>query len=346
MQKSAGTIIFLEYFRVYAFMAVFISHKFPQWAHIQLNDANYVEHLVSIIYNALMPTLTNGQAGVVIFFFISGYIIANKVDQEPTLVFLVKRIFRIYPLYISCLLGQDLLQAHHLPPLSVLLAQFTLMGDFFGTPTGLGVEWTLRIEMTFYLFAALLTLFPAFKHRIPVFVLILNLAAIISIVMPPFPSWSPDTFGHFNQFFPLLMTGMGLYYFDTGKTPFWSILLIITIGISALAATNMVILMFFSFFAVMIYRAKIPQWLWVRHISCLTYGFYLIHLWLYDILQGAYLQHGFVLWQAEALSFLSLIAICYAAHFIIEKPGIQLGHLVTKVLSRHKRAVPVMLPVS
>ena len=37
------------------------------------------------------------------------------------------------------------------PDMSVLVPQLLLIGDFFGTPYSLGgVEWTLRVEVLFY----------------------------------------------------------------------------------------------------------------------------------------------------------------------------------------------------
>ncbi len=342
-QKSGHTIIFLEYCRIYAFMAVFISHKFPQWAHIQLIGHSDAERLISMIYNAFMPSLTNGQGGVIMFFFISGYIIANKVDEEPTLVFLIKRLFRIYPLYIACVLASQYLSLGHLQPWSQLWPKFTLMGDFTHTDFGLGVEWTLRIEVTFYLFAAALTLLPKFKYRYPLLTLLITIATIICALMPPFPDWNPYTLGYFNQFFPFLMAGMGLYYFDIGKTPILAVTPIILIALSEMYAMAMPLLMFFAFFAAMTQRRHLPNWQWAKHISCITYGFYMIHLWLWDYLLPRFLSRGLSLGKSEALTFVCLLLVCYTAHYSIEKPGISIGRRLAKTMGRRGQAALTLL---
>ena len=49
----------------------------------------------------------NGNIGVDIFFMISGFIICyatQKVETRPLLSFVIRRFFRIYPLFLFCLL--------------------------------------------------------------------------------------------------------------------------------------------------------------------------------------------------------------------------------------------------
>jgi peptidoglycan/LPS O-acetylase OafA/YrhL len=326
--KNGGTIIFLEYFRIYAFIAVFISHKFPQYAHINLNPVNPISHVIDLIYNAFMPTITNGEGGVVIFFFISGYIIANKIDQEAPVEFLIKRIFRIYPLYIFAIFAVDWLLYHTVPDWRVLWPKFTLLGDFFGVQGALAIEWTLRIEVVFYLFAAILAILPSFPQRYKLIVLVLNITTLVCVIMPPFPSWSPNTIGKFNEFFPYLMLGMGLYYYDTRKTSLWAIGLIILVALSQLFAGPMPLLTFFMFFNVMLIRNKVPNYKWVGWISSITYAFYLFHLWLYDYFYQLFTNAWRLPWPTAA-TIAALVFSCYAAHFLIERPFIWLGRRVT-----------------
>jgi peptidoglycan/LPS O-acetylase OafA/YrhL len=323
--KPGETIIFLEYFRIYAFIAVFISHKFPKLSTINLNDSNPVTHIINLIYNAFMPTLTNGEGGVVIFFFISGYIIANKIDQEKPLEFLIKRIFRIYPLYIFASLALTWLFYHSILPWHLLWPQLTLMGDFIGIPGALAVEWTLRIEVVFYLFALVLACLPALAQRYRLIIAVLNLAAVICVIMPAFPNWSPNTIGKFNQFFPFLLVGMGLYYYDIKKTSLWPVLPVILIALAELGGAPMPLLMFFLFFNIMLVRHKIPSYRWISWISSITYSFYLFHLWLFDYFFQHFSRGGWNLPHPTLDTLAALILSCYAAHYVIEKPFIWLG---------------------
>jgi len=98
---------------------------------------------------------------VIVFFLTSGYIITHVLQNETTSEFMVKRIFRIYPLYIFAVIVETLLarivDGVALPGIGTLIPRLLLMGDFFGTPLALtGVEWTLRVEVCFYFYMALL----------------------------------------------------------------------------------------------------------------------------------------------------------------------------------------------
>jgi peptidoglycan/LPS O-acetylase OafA/YrhL len=325
--KARKTIVFLEFFRVYAVIAVFISHKFPEWALISLDEHRPVQHLIEIVYNAFMPILTNGQGGVIIFFFISGYVIAQKIEQESTIEFLVKRIFRIYPLYIVAVICVTFISPDRVIHWHRLWPKFTLLGDLNGVSFGLAVEWTLRIEVEFYLLAALLTLVGTFRHRDRLVLLLINAATVICVIMPPFPNWSPNTLGLFNQFFPFLMVGMGLYYYERKRAAFWMILPIIVLALSEMSAGGMALFMFFTFFLVMILRGEMRNYSWINRLSCITYSAYLFHLWLYDYLLREFTLIRFPL--PELTAVIGLILCCYLVHFLVERPFIRLGRHVS-----------------
>lgn len=113
--------------------------------------------------NALGP----GVAGVVLFFLISGYVIpfslSGRLDWRR---FAVRRVLRIYPLFLAALAlvalagwsglltqWQDLPQARG----GRWAANLLLVQDFVGAKPILGVSWTLVFELVWYaLFAAAL----------------------------------------------------------------------------------------------------------------------------------------------------------------------------------------------
>lgn len=111
-----------------------------------------------------------GVAGVALFFFISGYVIPLSVGRGLQPVpFLIRRLFRIYPLYLAALLGLLLLGAgdmlsrwRDMAAASPWrwAANLLLVQDFVRQPAFLGVSWTLIIELIWYgLFAASLLRF-------------------------------------------------------------------------------------------------------------------------------------------------------------------------------------------
>ena len=147
-------IVFLDYLRIFAFASVFAGHKFAAPVQEMAQQAG----LAGALARALWPFIEGGGAGVVVFFLVSGYVISEVLQREGAAPFLLRRVFRIYPLYITAALGEWLLVN---PPAtgSQRLAQWLLAGDFTGAPYALaGVEWTLRLEMLFYAWMALLRL--------------------------------------------------------------------------------------------------------------------------------------------------------------------------------------------
>ncbi|HFP0892189.1 TPA: acyltransferase family protein, partial [Escherichia coli] len=129
-----------------------------------------------------------GAMGVVIFFLVSGYIITHVLQKEATFEFYLKRIFRIYPLYIFAVLAEMLIQYYNggnIPPLSIIIPRLLLIGDFFNTPLSLaGVEWTLRIEMLFYVFMGLVKKVGLINKGNVLTVLLLFISLFISTINP------------------------------------------------------------------------------------------------------------------------------------------------------------------
>lgn len=111
-----------------------------------------------------------GVMGVVLFFLISGFVIPFSVrkglDPES---FLIRRLCRIYPLFLAALFvvavggWTGLLDKWgYLPEIgaSRWIANILLIQDFVGIPAILGVSWTLIIELIWYaLFAISISLF-------------------------------------------------------------------------------------------------------------------------------------------------------------------------------------------
>ncbi|MGV3510841.1 MAG: acyltransferase family protein [Novosphingobium sp.] len=129
-----------------------------------------------VIANTVIP-LGPGVAGVALFFFISGYAIPLSVGaQLDWRSFVIRRLFRIYPLYLTALLlifataalaivpnWADMLHASALRWLVNLL----LVQDFLRLKAFLGVSWTLAIELIWYaLFAMTLLAFGSRAARI------------------------------------------------------------------------------------------------------------------------------------------------------------------------------------
>lgn len=105
-----------------------------------------------------------GPFGVALFFLISGFVIPISLEKLDPRAFLVARVFRIFPTYMCGLmlgLGAVALGAaywHQPLPFTrgTLLANLFLVTDITGAPSIDLVNWTLIVELKFYLLIALL----------------------------------------------------------------------------------------------------------------------------------------------------------------------------------------------
>jgi peptidoglycan/LPS O-acetylase OafA/YrhL len=135
------------------------------------------EHINVLAYRLPYRMLHNwfapGQAGVGLFFLISGYIIPASLERRRDLRrFWVSRVFRLYPLYTFVLVALVVLQLvglRYIGPAAIQhktlsgVAQFTMLAPWLGLPEIIGVAWTLTYEMLFYLLVG--GLFAAGRHR-------------------------------------------------------------------------------------------------------------------------------------------------------------------------------------
>jgi len=109
--------------------------------------------------------IDTGRIGVVLFFIISGFVIPSSlraIGQQTTpdalRVFLIRRIFRLFPAYWVSVVAAALLGLYLMTPFSAqtVLLNLTMIQNVFGAQDVIGLYWTLRLELIFYLACALL----------------------------------------------------------------------------------------------------------------------------------------------------------------------------------------------
>lgn len=97
-----------------------------------------------------------GKIAVVVFFAISGFVIPFsllKPRERPLLHFFISRFFRLYPAYwVSIAAGAIVLYylINRSLDASTVIANVTMLQQFFGYENIIGVYWTLQIELVFY----------------------------------------------------------------------------------------------------------------------------------------------------------------------------------------------------
>lgn len=304
MQKELNTtskdlvvskrIIFLDYLRIFAFISVLVGHKFMAYVVGLINDPT-VHSTPRVLAQFLLPVLEGGGAGVVVFFMVSGYIITHVLQTELTGEFLIKRAFRIYPLYIVAVLIQYIPLAiiGRAPIWSTLVAQILLIGDFLSTPYALsGVEWTLRVEIVFYIFMALLRALNFIPRKNSFQYIFIGTVLLFSLIAP-IPSSENLSKGYFTIYAPFLLLGSMFYLFEKKQIMFsmFSVFtgLVFYQHYSLMAlyqkgwlSYHFAIIAFFIFLCLWLFRKYLIAGPWILLLSDMTYAVYLFHTWFFE----------------------------------------------------------------
>lgn len=170
MIESDNKLVFANQLRGIAVLMVMISHLGLVFWFARDVVASYI-FAPSVIGPApdilrwiTLPTVNFGPLGVAIFFLISGFVIPFSLHRAATKGFLVARFFRIFPTYwISTALSLFVVYASSnywkIPmklSLGTLGINFALMQIPFQVPSIDLVNWTLSVEVKFYLISAVL----------------------------------------------------------------------------------------------------------------------------------------------------------------------------------------------
>ncbi|MBB5444662.1 MULTISPECIES: acyltransferase [unclassified Paraburkholderia] len=172
--KNDNRILFLDYLRAVACLLVVFGHIYiigfnyyegiqpwvPSVKGLIFGPDAYLRNIFTwpVMNFAVLTGINVGALGVGIFFLISGFVILRAVERESTLRFVVSRIFRIYPVSLTCVFIAGALTAIYCAHTgttspntltSILASGFILNGflhHFEATP----VLWSLEVELMFY----------------------------------------------------------------------------------------------------------------------------------------------------------------------------------------------------
>ncbi len=343
-----GRIVFLDYMRIFAFASVLVGHKLIDSLNGVISD-DQIHISIRYFCEALHALCVGGGAGVVVFFLTSGYIITHVLQTESTSEFLIKRAFRIYPLYILAVILEVLsgyiISGTHIPSASTMIPRMLLIGDFFKTPTGLAnVEWTLRIEVIFYIFMAALKKIGAIEkpYLLP---FIYTSLAILLFYMPSLPGTGSWNVGYVNTYTLFLLIGSLLYLAQTKQAArsicgyaISALLILFLIKIAALHPfwkdNNFAIFAVIIFGLSMLFGREFKYNKTVGLFSNLTFSVYLFHNWLWDYISIPVSMIGVTGATKNILIILILLATCYALHSGVERRFAQIGRRTAENLNR------------
>ncbi|MDO9414428.1 MAG: acyltransferase [Pseudolabrys sp.] len=257
-----------------------------------------------VVYDHLWggPELA-GSAGVILFFFLSGFLIYSTYDPRT---YVQRRTFRILPMY-----WLSIVAAFLLGPWSV---QIALQNAFFIASKSNWmsvVYWTLYIEVAFYVLAPLILLSWTVVSVIPA------LFAIVWLI------WGPIVAPFYLSF---CFIGLQIGAWRAGRLPEWLLLANIVVCVAASCfmrelgpAFAVVALAAFSAVWTVI-RFGLPRVSLLSGLGRISYSVYLLHP-----LVGAAMLTNF---DASVTTLVCLLVswICYR---LVELPFIRLGRVLT-----------------
>lgn len=353
--KNMDRIVFLDYMRTIAFISVLIGHKFIGHIIDALNDDS-IHASTKMLLTALFHICYGGAAGVVIFFITSGYIILHVMQTETTKEFIIKRIFRVYPLFIFAVVLEAVLDRlimdKPFADISTWIPRLLLLGDYFEVRPVLGsVEWTLRIEISFYILMALLKSLGLIRKQ-QILPLIFIAVTVFIHLLPPFSTAPGLAYGYFSAYSPFLFIGSCIYLIEKKLAP--TNLCIFTITLIMVSFFNKIATYIqdwkdlnYGVYALAIFtvawamRYKIVDGPIVRILSSLTYSVYLFHNWLWTYIQMGASGIGVPSEYLKLVTVSSLFLFCYIINKTVEQKGLALGRFALRYTSRkNKVSVP------
>ena len=138
-----------------------------------------------------------GRMGVMLFFFLSGFLIYHSLHNTSSITkFYKKRFFRIYPPYLFSLIFYIIVAYFIFGFLAkydfrTYLINAFMLQDIFKVDLVVGVYWSLLIEIKFYLIIAILYFYlkKYFKNVTDIFFIIMLIINLIVFFERGYGSW-------------------------------------------------------------------------------------------------------------------------------------------------------------
>ncbi|MCJ1677718.1 acyltransferase [Streptomyces sp. APSN-46.1] len=295
--------------------------------------------------NKLFPEastwLAYGPLGVQIFFVISGFVICMSAQGRTVRQFAASRVGRLYPAYwVAVVLVAVAVET--VSPSDFLL-NLTMVHQPLGAERVLGVDWTLWVELRFYVLFALCVILPGGgRRRTLMFCGVWTVAAVLADVADPsgkgflsqalMPQYAPFFIGgvalylvhrdHRDKLaWALALTGwlIGQHYAVAGlwhapNPKFFSyrsslvIIAIVTAGFALVAL-------------IALGKLGWARWKWLTVAGALTYPFYLVHEHLgWVVIEALHRRAGLSAPVTFALTVVFMLCLAWAIHRLVERP--------------------------
>lgn len=321
--------------------------------------------------------------GVDLFFMISGFIIVYATQAKESngaRYFLIRRLFRVYPLFLFCILIGILTIYQDAELLQKIRALLLIHVDYSLPPPGygynlMGPAWTLTYEIYFYLIFCI-AIIISHKHRILITSLLLLAQVVMTqIIVNHHVSISANTVLNFskstdlNSFLQFISSSMFLeFILGMLLAKFF----LSSVELSKKHSLQISLLTTAVFFILMVFMEDAsfgPQSYGISSFALIT-GVIIFEknnvlsrnktlIFLGDISYALYISHYIVISSVHKYDFfmvghtagfyrlLYVLALCIifaiSLHYVVEKPFIRLGKYIINFLKKNhlKKAVQI-----
>ena len=358
-------LIFAHQLRAIAALSVVISHLVGVFWGLRDVVASAIAAPVqqapfpSFAIIAFQPNFNFGPFGVALFFLVSGFVISFSVRKMDRLSFLIARFFRIFPVYFVCTAvtltvifaatfywGTSL----QIDPDS-LIANLFLIHNYLGIKSIDEINWSLAVEIKFYLIAALIAPLLIKQKLWPLY-LISGLILLSHFEHQTiFEFFSGTEYPYLlNQLFTellyisFMLIGVLFYYHYTGglKTAGFIVCLAIFLGafvftwksgvlaVQYWSVTINYLYAFVVFTLAYLARGFFRPVFILDKLTDISYPLYVLHSLIGYTLLNILMDNNIGYAWALPISIAIILALSYLIHLFVEQPTIALGRKFTK----------------
>ena len=364
---SAGVkIVFANQLRALAALSVMLSH----WGGVYVLMGSVVSWITStppvavgrpaILHVTMLPGFNFGGFGVAVFFLISGFVIPFSLRAHRARAFLVARALRIYPTLWAALLVEWLCvfaQSHlYGRAMAYRVASYLYNASLLETLTDGGyvdlVNWTLAVEVKFYILMALLRPWILAGRTLPLFGWSV-LALGVGVAQRHGLLHCGAVLANEPMSIGFMLIGTVFHYRLAGQ-----------IGAAkALCAGGGLLGLFVLcwregangglypdvqaayVYGLVLFAAAFAARRWFRpfglldRLADISYPLYLIHSIIgYSVMTFAIVRLGFGYAAAVAVALAVVLPLAWLLHRLVERPSLRLGKQWARSLSAPRRA--------